>query len=88
MRPIFAAVLACLSVAACSPPPATKEPVETRTPITFSQLLEKPRASADRRIAYGADPLQFGELWIPRGRAPPCHRPDPRRLLACRPAGA
>lgn len=68
MRPIFAALAACLSVAACSAPPAVVDPVETRTPITFSQLLEKPRATADHRIAYGADPLQFGELWLPQGR--------------------
>ncbi len=68
MRPIFAALAACLSVAACSPPPAVVDPVETRTPITFSQLLEKSRATADHHIAYGSGPLQFGELWLPQGR--------------------
>ena len=68
MRPIFATLVACLSVAACSSPPEVDDPVETRTPITFSQLLEKPRATADHHIAYGSDPLQFGELWLPQGR--------------------
>lgn len=35
-------------------------------PITFLDLLSRPRAAPDRRIAYGEDPLQFGELWLPR----------------------
>lgn len=39
-------------------------------PITFMDLLSRPRASADLRIAYGDDPLQFGELWLPPGRGP------------------
>jgi acetyl esterase/lipase len=43
---------------------------ETRAPISFRQLMERPRAKADRRSAYGADPLQFGELWLPAGRGP------------------
>lgn len=63
MRPILAALAASLSVAACTLAPAA---VETRTPITFRQLLDQPRQSADRHIAYGADPLQFGELWLPK----------------------
>ena len=50
-------------------PPAT-EVVETRAPITFSGLLAVERAKADTRIAYGADALQFGELWLPQGRGP------------------
>ena len=50
--------------------PPTAEVVETRTPITFSGLLAVERAKADHRIAYGADALQFGELWLPRGRGP------------------
>lgn len=72
MRPILAALAACLSVAACMSGPAAVDPVETRTPITFSQLLGQPRQSADHRLAYGADPLQFGELWVPKsGRRHP-----------------
>lgn len=41
--------------------------------LSFGDLLERPRAKADRRIAYGAEPLQFGELWLPvdaRGPTP------------------
>lgn len=66
MRLILAAIAASASVAACMSSPAMVAPVETRTPITFSQLLNQPRQSADHRLAYGADPLQFGELWVPK----------------------
>jgi acetyl esterase/lipase len=37
---------------------------------SFSELLAKPRQKADVRIAYGADPNQFGDLWLPRGKGP------------------
>jgi len=39
-------------------------------PISFSDLLARPRAPADARISYGADPLQFGELLLPAGQGP------------------
>ncbi|MCF8504462.1 MAG: alpha/beta hydrolase [Caulobacter sp.] len=39
-------------------------------PISFGDLLARPRAQPDARIAYGADPLQFGELWLPAGQGP------------------
>jgi acetyl esterase/lipase len=72
MRPILAVLAASISVASCMSSPAVVDPVETRTPITFSQLLNQPRQSADHRVAYGADPLQYGELWIPtKGRRHP-----------------
>ncbi|MGI9170622.1 MAG: alpha/beta hydrolase family protein [Caulobacteraceae bacterium] len=34
-------------------------------PLSFASLLARPRAAADRRIAYGPAPEQFGELWLP-----------------------
>lgn len=69
MRLITAAQAGLLAAsAACAPSPTIIDPIETRTPITFSQLLAQPRAAADQRIAYGPDSLQFGELWLPRGR--------------------
>ncbi|WGM39378.1 alpha/beta hydrolase [Caulobacter sp. NIBR1757] len=41
--------------------------VEAATPLlSFRDLLGRPRQKADERIAYGADPLQFGELWLPK----------------------
>ena len=67
MRLIFTGLVASVSVAACMASPAMVDPIETRAPITFSQLLTPPRQSADLRIAYGVDPLQFGELWVPKG---------------------
>ncbi|MDP8916354.1 MAG: alpha/beta hydrolase, partial [Pseudomonadota bacterium] len=73
---VSTALAAALS--GCSVPPS--QPAQTaapsaeapppRAPITFRQLLERPRARASARIAYGPDPLQFGELWLPEGRGP------------------
>jgi acetyl esterase/lipase len=37
---------------------------------SFSELLARPRQKADVRIAYGADPNQFGDLWLPAGKGP------------------
>jgi len=68
MRLMTAALAGLLASTACAPSPTPIAPVETRAPITFSQLLSRPRAAADHRIAYGPDALQFGELWLPRGR--------------------
>ncbi len=39
-------------------------------PISFSDLLARPRVKADQRIAYGPDALQFGELWLPDTKGP------------------
>lgn len=69
MRALLVALMATV-VTGCQTAPVVPDPVETRTPITFSQLLAQPRETADRRIAYGSDPLQFGELWLPRGAGP------------------
>lgn len=68
MRLMTAAMAGLLASTACAPEPESVDPVETRTPITFTQLLAQPRVAADQRIAYGPDALQFGELWLPRGR--------------------
>lgn len=38
--------------------------------MRWADLLDRPRPKADMRIAYGPDPLQFAELWLPRGKAP------------------
>lgn len=35
--------------------------------IQYSELTATPIAAADHRIAYGTDPLQFGELRLPSG---------------------
>ena len=33
--------------------------------LSYKDILARKSALADRRIAYGPDPLQFGELWLP-----------------------
>lgn len=38
--------------------------------MRWSDLLDRPRPKADLRIPYGTDPLQFADLWLPRGKAP------------------
>ncbi len=38
--------------------------------MTWEDLLARAVPKADARIAYGADPLQFADLWLPRGKAP------------------
>ncbi len=35
------------------------------TLLSYRDILARKSALADRRIAYGADPNQFGELWMP-----------------------
>ena len=37
---------------------------------SFHDILAMPHAEAAQRIAYGPDPRQFGELWLPRGKGP------------------
>ena len=36
-------------------------------PISFRDLLARPRQAPDLKITYGADPMQFGALWLPKG---------------------
>ena len=67
---LFAAALALTT---CGPSPASRS--ETGV-ISFSDLLARPRQSADRRIAYGPAPDQFAELWLP-----PSPRPHPVIVL-------
>jgi acetyl esterase/lipase len=58
---MFLAVVFALAAASAAPAPKLE---------SFSELLAKPRQKADARIAYGADPNQFGELWLPAGKGP------------------
>lgn len=53
---------------AAAPPAAPSAPALKL--LSFRDLLARPRAKADHREAYGADPLQFGELWLPTGAGP------------------
>ena len=38
--------------------------------MSWPDLLDRPKPAADRRIAYGPDPLQYADLWLPKGKAP------------------
>lgn len=65
-RALIAAMVAVMS--ACAPPPQAA--AAAADPISFSDLLARPRETADVTITYGPDPLQFGELWLPKGEGP------------------
>lgn len=62
---------AALALAACSvnassaPPPDTPDAL-----MTWPDLLERERPAADAEIAYGTDPLQVVDLWLPKGDGP------------------
>lgn len=49
---------------------ATLSACATAAPISYSDLLARARPRADVRIAYGPLPLQYGELWLPKGEGP------------------
>ncbi len=38
--------------------------------MRWPDLLDRPKPAADKRIAYGRDPLQYADLWLPKGKAP------------------
>ena len=75
------AMLALLALGGCagvaSPVPFTRAARVTE-PISFKDLLARPREVADLKIAYGADPRQFGALWLPKDGGP---RPRPVVVL-------
>jgi acetyl esterase/lipase len=58
---------ASLALAILAPMPAGAAPVPL---MTWPDLLGRPMPTATQRIAYGPDPLQFGELWLPEGKGP------------------
>jgi acetyl esterase/lipase len=44
--------------------------VVSAAPLSYSDILARPRYKPTRRVAYGAGADQFGELWLPKGKAP------------------
>jgi acetyl esterase/lipase len=52
--------------ASASPPP----PSATFVPLTWEDLLKRPRPKADATIAYGSDHLQKVDVWIPAKPGP------------------
>jgi acetyl esterase/lipase len=63
MRPAALSFLAVLILMACAPPSGQPR----AAPISYSQLLARPRATATKHVAYGSAASQFGELWLPKG---------------------
>ena len=39
-------------------------------PISFTELLARPRSAPTKQIAYGPAPPQYGQLWSPGGKGP------------------
>jgi len=63
MRLVKLLIVAALTLGACSPPAGSAR----GAPISFSNLLNRPRPAADHRIAYGPTPEEFGDLYLPKG---------------------
>ncbi len=57
----LALLLLPIAALACSAP----APTEARL-LTWSDLTSRPRPKPDATVAYGTDPLQQGDLWIPQ----------------------
>jgi acetyl esterase/lipase len=61
----FALALTCATAAGAADPPMTDKL------MTWPELLSRPQPKpVPKRIAYGADPLQYAELWLPEGPGP------------------
>ena len=45
-------------------------PTAMAAPKTVEDYMTQPRVAADARIAYGAEPAQVAELFLPKGRGP------------------
>lgn len=58
MTRIAAAALAAILILA---------PFRASASASFQELLTRPRPAADAHIAYGADALQYGDLYLPKG---------------------
>ena len=61
----------CLTAALLlSAPACAHDPYADARPISWRDLLDRERAPADARIAYGQGEEQYGELWLPEGDGP------------------
>ncbi len=57
---LFAVVAALAAVSIAAPSAAA--------PLSYLDILARPRHRPSQQIAYGPAPSQFGELWLPRGQ--------------------
>jgi acetyl esterase/lipase len=67
IRPFILAAGIALAAAAMSAGPR-----QTPAPrlMEWPDLMGRPRPAPDATIAYGADPLQIADLWLPKGKGP------------------
>lgn len=61
----LAAIFLLLALGACAP--QRSEPMRV---MTWPDLLEQPRPTTPHRIAYGAQPQHFVDVWLPEGAGP------------------
>lgn len=63
------AALSLLATASCAPTPPPQA-VASAKPLTWADLLGRPRPVADKSFRYGPDPYQVVDLWRPAGPGP------------------
>ncbi len=94
MRPVILAALLCatmgcavapspltprLATPTLTPPPTPPQTqTQTQAVMRWPDLLDRPRPSGSITIAYGTDPLQVGDLWLP---VRPTRTPTPMVLM-------
>jgi acetyl esterase/lipase len=61
--------LVCAALIAAAAPAAAASHASAE-PMSYAQFKAMAQPAAALRIAYGADPSQFGELWLPTGKGP------------------
>ncbi|HXM00405.1 MAG TPA: alpha/beta hydrolase [Rhizomicrobium sp.] len=61
MRKLFSAAVFVLAAGALA---------ASAAPITYTELLSRPRPAATVDFSYGREPGQYGELFLPRGNGP------------------
>ncbi len=64
LRPVLIAALALSQLA------FQADPFADQRPIAWNDLLDRPRETADARIAWGEGEQEYGELWLPAGDGP------------------
>ena len=65
--------MGALALAGCAARPTADAPVTAAAPaelMKWPDLLNRPRPKPTATLAYGADPLQVADLWLPRGKGP------------------
>lgn len=61
--------LAAIMMTSCAPTDPAPPPPPPKL-MTWGDLLARPKPVADKSFAYGADPYQVADLWLPRGTGP------------------